>query len=122
MAEGYAKSFLPDWDVRSAGIRADGLNQRAVQAMSDDGIDISDQKSQVIDEKFMQEATIVITLCGEARDKCIIPQHARWLHWPINDPALASGSEEEIAKAFIEARDEIKQDVSKLADYLKKQL
>ena len=82
IAEGYAKQYLPDWNVQSAGVRVDGLNPWAVKTMAEDGIDISQQYSKLIDSDFLEQATVVITLCGEARDKCIIPQNARWLHWP----------------------------------------
>lgn len=118
MAEGYAKKYLPSWTIKSAGIRAEGLNPRAVKAMAEDNIDISSQKSNVVDEDFSKHATIIVTLCGEARDKCFIPQDARWIHWPINDPALVSGSDEEIIQAFRDARDEIKEYVLDLKNQI----
>jgi len=118
MAEGYAKKYLPNWDIQSAGIRADGLNPRAVKAMAADGIDISDQTSKTIDNDFMQNASVVVTLCGDARDKCIIPKSARWLHWPLDDPAQVTGSEAEIQAAFYDIRDEIKEDVLELVQYI----
>jgi len=118
MAEGYAKKYLPNWDIQSAGIRADGLNPRAVKAMAADGIDISDQISKTIDNDFMQNASVVVTLCGDARDKCIIPKSARWLHWPLDDPAQVTGSEAEIQAAFYDIRDEIKEDVLELVQYI----
>ncbi|WP_334333652.1 MULTISPECIES: arsenate reductase (thioredoxin) [unclassified Companilactobacillus] len=118
IAEGYAKKYLPNWNIQSAGIRADGVNPYAVKIMAEDGIDISNQTSKVINDEFMQNATVVVTLCGEARDKCIIPQNSRWLHWPIQDPALSTGSEEEIMDDFREARDEIKMHIEALAKYV----
>lgn len=118
IAEGYAKQYLPDWNVQSAGVRVDGLNPWAVKTMAEDGIDISQQYSKLIDSDFLEQATVIITLCGEARDKCIIPQNARWLHWPINDPALATGSDEEIATAFRSSRDDIKQRIIQLAEHI----
>ena len=118
IAEGYAKQYLPDWNVQSAGVRVDGLNPWAVKTMAEDGIDISQQYSKLIDQDFLDQATVVITLCGEARDKCIIPQSTRWLHWPINDPALATGSDEEIATAFRSSRDDIKQRIIQLAEHI----
>jgi len=119
IAEGYAKKYLPDWEIQSAGIRADGLNPTAVKVMSEDGIDISQQKSKTVDDDFMNQATIVITLCGDARDKCLIPKTARWFHWPIIDPARATGSDTEVLKTFHDVRDDIKQRVLKLAAGIK---
>lgn len=121
IAEGYAKQYLPNWDVQSAGVRVDGLNPWAVKIMAEDGIDISQQYSKLIDQDFLDQATVVVTLCGEARDKCIIPQSTRWLHWPINDPALATDNDEEIAAAFRDSREDIKQRIIQLAAYVKKQ-
>jgi len=118
MAEGYAKKYLPNWNVQSAGIRAGVVDSRAVQIMSEDKIDISSQQSKIVDKNFMKKTTIVVTLCGEARDKCVIPQKARWFHWPIEDPALVTGSDTKIMAAFRDARDEIKQDVIELADQI----
>lgn len=115
IAEGYAKKYLPDWDVRSAGVRVDGLNKRAVKTMAEDGVDISQQKSKLIDNDFLNDADIVVTLCGEARDKCIIPQSSRWLHWPINDPAQSTGSETDIMNDFRDVREDIKSRVIELA-------
>ena len=115
IAEGYAKKYLPDRDVRSAGVRDDGLNKRAVKTMAEDGVDISQQKSKLIDNDFLNDADIVITLCGEARDKCIIPQSSRWLHWPINDPAQSTGSETDIMNDFRDVREDIKSRVIELA-------
>ena len=120
IAEGYAKKLLPTWDVKSAGITAKGLNPQAVTIMAEDGIDISHQTSKVIDDDFMKSATVVVTLCGDARDKCIIPQSARWLHWPLVDPAQATGSKDEIMSTFRDVRNEIKERVEELAEYVNK--
>ncbi|MEH7341918.1 arsenate reductase, partial [Priestia megaterium] len=51
MAEGWAKKYLnnDEWDVRSAGLEAHGLNPNAVKAMKEAGVDISNQTSDVID-------------------------------------------------------------------------
>src|SRR5690625_7788279 len=59
MAEGWAKQLLGDgWEVRSAGIEAHGLNPNAVKAMNEVGIDISDQKSELIDNGYLNQATL----------------------------------------------------------------
>ena len=53
MAEGWAKKHLGDeWKVYSAGIEAHGLNPNAVKAMKEIGIDISNQTSDLIDQKI----------------------------------------------------------------------
>ena len=64
MAEGWAKKYLGDsWEVFSAGIEAHGVNPRAVKAMSEVGIDISNQTSDIIDATLVEKADLIITLC-----------------------------------------------------------
>ena len=55
-----------DWNVYSAGIEAHGLNPNAVKAMNEVGIDISKQTSDVIDPALLNQADLVVTLCGDA--------------------------------------------------------
>lgn len=109
MAEGFAKKYLKDrYDVRSAGIEAHGLNPNAVKVMEEVGIDISDQASDVIDLELLNKADFVITLCGDANDKCpMTPPHVKRDHWGFDDPAKAEGTEEEKWATFQRVRDEI---------------
>lgn len=114
MAEGFAHKYLPqsEYEVRSAGIETHGLNPRAVRVMSEDHIDISKQTSDLIDLDYFNHADQIITLCGDAKDKCpTIPKGVEHVHWDLKDPAQASGTEEEIMTAFRETRDRIKQKV-----------
>ena len=108
MAEGFAKKHLTGWEVRSAGIEAHGLNPHAVKAMKEIGIDISNQKSEIVDNAFLNQATLAVTLCGDAADRCpVTPPHVLREHWGFDDPAKATGTEEEIWKEFERVRDEI---------------
>ena len=71
MAEGFAKKLLGrQWQVKSAGIEAHGLNSLAVKVMAEKGIDISQQQSKVLNEAELQQADLIVTLCGDARDRC----------------------------------------------------
>lgn len=110
IAEGFAKKYLADsWEIRSAGVEIHGLNPKAVKVMSEAGIDISNQTSDLIDLDYFNCSDIIITLCGDAADKCpMIPNKSTHFHWDLADPAKASGTEEEINKAFQNTRDEIK--------------
>ncbi|MDQ0926396.1 arsenate reductase [Bacillus atrophaeus] len=102
MAEGWAKKHLGDkWNVYSAGIEAHGLNPNAVKAMKEVGIDISDQTSDIIDPDILNNADLVVTLCGDAADKCpMTPPHVKREHWGFDDPAKAQGTEEEKMGVF----------------------
>ncbi|MHB1044025.1 MAG: arsenate reductase (thioredoxin) [Eubacteriales bacterium] len=115
MAEGYAKKYGRDLKVNSAGIEAHGLNPRAVAAMNEVGIDISHQPSDIVTPEMLKTADLVITLCGHAKDSCpVIPPGCEHRHWGLDDPARASGTEEEITEKFREVRGEIELLVKKL--------
>ncbi|QKS71810.1 arsenate reductase (thioredoxin) [Paenalkalicoccus suaedae] len=109
MAEGFGKHYLSDkWDVYSAGIEAHGVNPNAVRAMKEAGVDISNQTSDTIDPELLDKADFVVTLCGHANDVCpATPPHKERAHWGFDDPAQATGSEEEKWAFFERVRDEI---------------
>ncbi|MDT2425024.1 arsenate reductase/protein-tyrosine-phosphatase family protein, partial [Enterococcus avium] len=84
IAEGYAHGLLPEdqFEIRSAGIETHGLNPKAVQVMAEDDIDISKQTSDLLDMGYFNEADLIITLCGDAKDKCpVIPKGKEHFHW-----------------------------------------
>ncbi|BCJ86332.1 arsenate reductase (thioredoxin) [Effusibacillus dendaii] len=110
MAEGWGKHFGGDKvEVYSAGIETHGLNPRAVATMKEAGIDISKQTSDLIDPEILNQADYVITLCGDANDKCpVTPPHVKRLHFGLEDPAKTTGTEEEIQAKFREVRDNIR--------------
>ena len=117
MADGLAKVILDpkEWKVRSAGIEAHGLNPRAVKSMAEIDIDISQNKSEVIDLAFLNSSDLVVTLCGDALDNCpVIPKSVQHIHWSIEDPAKATGTEEEIMTMFRETRNEIEKRIKHL--------
>lgn len=109
MAEAFGHQYLSDqFDVYSAGIEAHGLNPNAVKAMDEVGVDIRNQTSDIIDTELLNRADYVVTLCGDANDKCpITPPHVTRWHWGFDDPARAEGAEEEKWKVFQRVRDEI---------------
>jgi thioredoxin type arsenate reductase len=98
------------YEVKSAGLEAHGLNPRAVKFMAEAGIDISQNSSDVIDPDILNRADYVITLCGHADEHCPIIHNkevVKW-HWGFDDPAKATGTDEEIEAKFREVRDAIK--------------
>ncbi|GIP27616.1 protein ArsC [Paenibacillus sp. J23TS9] len=111
IADGFLKALGSDkYEVKSAGLEAHGLNPRAVQTMKEVGIDISNHTSDVIDPEILKQADYIITLCGHANDNCPVVRNdkaERW-HWGFDDPAKATGTEEEITAKFAEVRDSIK--------------
>lgn len=118
MAEAFGKKYLKDkYEVYSAGIEAHGVNPKAVKAMNEVGIDIQDQTSDTIDQELLQEASLVVTLCGHANDVCpATPPNKERVHWGFDDPAKAEGSEEEKWAVFQRVRDEIGQRIQTFAE------
>ncbi|CAH0119681.1 Arsenate reductase [Paenibacillus sp. CECT 9249] len=111
MADGWLKALGNDrYDVKSAGLEAHGLNPRAVQVMKEPGVDISGHTSDVIDPEILNRADYVITLCGHAEEHCPVISNknvVKW-HWGFDDPAKATGTEEEIMDQFRAVRDAMK--------------
>jgi arsenate reductase len=121
MAEGYLRHFANrKADVYSAGIERHGVNPRAITVMKEDGINISNQTSNKVEEYADIDFDFVITVCDNAKEKCpYFPSTAKKLHYDFPDPAKAKGSEEEIMQQFRDVRDLIKKYCKNfIADYL----
>ncbi|WHZ00068.1 arsenate reductase (thioredoxin) [Peribacillus simplex] len=117
MAEAWGKKYLGDeWQVLSAGIEAHGLNPNAVKAMNEVGMDITNQTSDIIDPDILNNADFVVTLCGDAADKCTMtPPHVRREHWGFDDPARAEGTDEAKWATFQRVRDEIAERIERFS-------
>ena len=113
MAEGWARHLGGDAVLaESAGIEAHGKNPRAIAVMAEAGVDISGQESTVVDEAMLVRADVVVTVCGHADEMCpALPPSVHKLHWPLTDPARATGTEGEIMAAFRATRDEVERRV-----------
>jgi len=110
MAEGYLKSFDKELEVYSAGTKpADKVNPFAVKAMSEVGIDISSQYPQDVNQFIDQLFDYVITVCDNAKEVCPVfnGEVKQQLHIPFEDPADATGTEEEVLAVYRKVRDEI---------------
>ena len=83
--------------------------------MSEVGIDISGQSSKLIDEDLIGPADIVITLCGDALDRCYnMISSKQHIHWPIPDPAKVTGPDDVVMEEFRVVRDLIKKNIIEL--------
>lgn len=116
MAEGWARQLAPaNIQVASAGIEAHGKNPRAIAVMAEAGVDIAGQESTKLVSSMLAWADVVVTVCGHADEHCpVLPAHVHKIHWPLNDPAKATGSEEAIMAVFRATRDDIQQRVQNL--------
>ena len=112
MAHGFLQSFDPRITVCSAGTQASGkLNQKAVAAMKEAGIDISHHTSDSVDKYLKDEWDYVITVCGGANEECpaFFGKVKHRLHIGFDDPSHAVGTAEFIDSEYIRVRDEIKE-------------
>ncbi len=112
MAHGFLQSFDKDLIVCSAGTEASGkLNQKAVKAMQEIGIDISGHTSDSVQKYLGEEWDFVITVCGGANESCpaFLGKVKHRLHIGFDDPSHAVGTDEFIWSEFIRVRDEIKE-------------
>ncbi len=123
MAEGWARTLAGNgMVVQSAGIEAHGKNPRAIAVMKEAGVDISAQESTKLTDAMLNAADYLVTVCGHADEHCpALPPGIRKEHWPLNDPAKATGTEAEIMDVFRASRDDIHRRVADLLDRLHSQ-
>jgi len=116
MAEGFARRLASNGlRVYSAGTEPKAIHPLAVKVMREAGIDISNQCSKGLDAVPLDSVDLLITLCGDAAETCrAIQLGATRDHWPLPDPALARGNEDQIVKAFRDVRDAIRARVEAL--------
>lgn len=111
MAHGFLELFNKDLIVCSAGTQATGkLNEDAVKAMAEIGVDISAHTSDTVDKYLNQEWDYVITVCGGANESCpaFVGKVKHRIHIGFDDPSHTVGTPEFIANEFRRVRDEIK--------------
>ena len=123
MAEGWVHALKSDViDVYSAGIETHGLNPYAVKVMEEAGVDITNQKSQLLSEFDDINFDYVITVCGHAHETCpMFPRSAKVIHKGFIDPpklVADAKTEEEKLVGFRTVRDQIKEFVETLPDFL----
>jgi len=116
MAEGWARQLGGGHIVaESAGIEAHGKNPRAIAVMREASVDISGQESTRVADEMIRRADVVVTVCGHADEHCpVLPPGVQKIHWPLNDPAKATGTDDEIMAQFRATRDEVRRRVAEL--------
>lgn len=116
MAEGFLKSFDDKLEVFSAGTNPSSqVHPKAVLVMNEVGIDLSKNYPKHSDQFISEELDFVITVCGNAKETCTVftGKVGKQLHIGFEDPAEATGTEEEVLAVFRRIRDEIKNDFYK---------
>jgi len=111
MAEGILRAVAGDLvGVYSAGSKPAGyVHPKAIQVLQEIGIDLSGQASKHLEDFLNRKITTVITVCGNADQACpMFPGQVNRYHWGFDDPAHATGTEEEILAEFRRVRDQIR--------------
>lgn len=111
MAEGLLRHEGGErFEVFSAGTKPSIVRPEAIAAMAEIGVNLSGHRSKSVDEFIGQPLDFVITVCSGAKETCpVFPGDVKRLHWPLDDPAAAQGSEEERMAIFRRVRDEIRE-------------
>jgi len=111
LAEGFLRATAGDiLDVQSAGSKPAGyVHPLAIKVMQEVGIDISGHRSKHMNDFINLPVETVITVCGNADQACpMFPGQVNRHHWPFDDPAHVTGSDNEKLEVFRRVRDEIK--------------
>ena len=119
LAEGILRQAAGNFlEVASAGSKPAGfVHPLAIRAMKEIGIDISEHTSKSMNDFLSSQIETVITVCGNADQACpVFPGQVNRHHWPFDDPAHATGTEEEQMEVFRRVRDEIKKVFEAYAD------
>ncbi len=117
MAEGLINKLgAGRYEAVSAGSNPAGfVHPKSIETLKRHGIIISEPRSKSWDEFAGQHFDLVITVCdAAAAESCpsFLGKHEK-LHWSTPDPAKATGTEEEIDKAFDEAFGMLRERVEK---------
>jgi len=108
MAEGMLRAWAGDrYDAQSAGSAATEVRPLAIRAMEEIGIDISGQRSKTVQTFDGQHFDFAVAVCNDAKEACPYFPADKHFNWSFDDPAAASGSEEDRLAVFRRVRDEI---------------
>ncbi len=111
MAEYFLRSFDSELELYSAGsVPGKVVNPRTIKVMTEIGLDLSKAKPQSVEEFITSPFDYVVTVCDDARQKCpvFLGLVKNRLHIGFEDPASATGTEEEVMATYRKIRDQIK--------------
>jgi len=117
MAEAFVNHYCGgEFEAESAGLEPGTLNPLVVEALAEEGIDISKSETKSVWELFTSGKTYgyVITVCDEtSAERCpIFPGNAIRLHWSFPDPSQFTGTHEEKLRGVRAVRDTIAAKIS----------
>jgi arsenate reductase len=115
MAEGFWNDLGKGrWQAVSAGSNPAGyVHPLAIEVMKEAGIDLGDSRSKHLNEFGEDPFDLVITVCDSAKESCpVLPGAKKMQHWPFEDPAHATGTEDEKLAVFRKVRDQIRERIA----------
>lgn len=118
MAEAWLRHLAGDrFEALSAGTHPTPVNANAIRVMREAGVDISHHQSKSIDLFIEQHLDILVSVCDHAKEACpaFTSKVDTRLHWPFEDPAAATGREDEVFAVYRTVRDQIR---GRIASYL----
>ena len=123
IAEALAqREFDENYYFHSAGVEAHGMNPYTVKTLAELDIDVSEKKSKIINDNELNDFDLIITLCGDARDKCpILESKVKHIHWDLKDPANYKGTEKETLSVYSNTRDLILENIIELKKQIMKE-
>lgn len=110
MAEALLRKYAGEhFEVHSAGLEPKGVNPYTIRVLDEIGVDTSQHTSKTLMTYIGKvHFGYLITVCSNAEDNCpIFPGMGMRLHWPFEDPAAFTGSDQEILEKFRQVRDQI---------------
>jgi arsenate reductase len=106
MGQGHVESY-------SAGTEPKPVHPLAIRIMAEIGLDISKNASKGLARFLAEDFNYVISVCARAAESCPTwPRSREQIRWHFDDPAEASGSEEERLAVFRKVRNQIQQRLS----------
>ena len=96
MAKAFVNRYYGErFEAESAGLEPGKLNPLAIEAMAEDGIDISTYATKSVEEilRAGKSYDYVVTVCDEtSTERCpAFPGNAKRLHWSFPDPSQFTG-------------------------------
>jgi arsenate reductase len=97
------------FEVQSAGTSPKGVHRLTLKVLQEINVSTEGLRSKHLDEMDTRHIDLLVTVCDNAKENCpILPGRFHRQHWPFDDPAAATGSEEEVLTVFRRVRDEIR--------------
>ena len=116
IADAWLKNFTSDnVEIYSAGTKPEKVNPYSVKVMDLEGINISENTSNNVDEYKDIKFDFVITVCDNAKELCPVFPSSNVIHKSFPDPAKSRGKEAELMKVYSQVSSNLKKFMEQFA-------